>query len=119
MTESKNESPSTSETPRVSENDSLMGVFLGMFWLLWGNIILVSMAVKISQQHTFSTYDIIYWVTVALLAITRYCDIKFFKGITIRGSQATMKHWRKYILYLLLASVVLWILANGLSVLKK
>jgi hypothetical protein len=116
MSESKNESHSQPENPPVQEKNSIIRTYIGMFWLLWGNIILVSMAIKITQKQTFlSVYDLIYWVNVILLAILRYCDIKYFKGITATGSQATMVHWRKYITYLLLVSAALWIFANGLT----
>jgi hypothetical protein len=120
MSESKNESISKLEYLPVYENNSVMRVYVGMFWLLWGNIILVSMAIKITQKQTFlSIYDNIYWVIVVLLAITKYCDIRYFEGIPTKGTPATMVHWRKYVMYLLLVSAGIWLLASGLSVLKE
>lgn len=120
MSESKIENNFKCENLSVHQDDSLMKTFIGMFWMLWGNIFLVSMAIKISQKQTFySLYDIFYWVIVVLLAIARYCDVRFCKGVTVKSTPATMEHWRKYIKYLLLISVGLWILATGLSLFKR
>lgn len=113
MSELKNESAFMSDKPTAPENDSLLGVFVGMFWMLWGNIFVAAMAIKIVQkQASLSVYDIFYWVFVVLLALTRFCDIRYFRRFTLKGSPATMMHWRKYFKYLLFVSVGLWILAH-------
>ena len=120
MSELKNETAFRSENFPVQQDDSIMRGFVGLFWMLWGNIFLGALAIKIFQKQAFySYYDLFYWVIVVLLAITRYCDVRFYKGVTIKGAPATMAHWRKYIKYLLFISAGLWILANGLFMLKK
>jgi hypothetical protein len=92
-----------------------MSVFVSMFWLLWGNIMLAAMALKIAEQQTsFSVYDLFYWTFVVLLAITRFCDIRYYRKVTLKGSPATMKHWRKYVKYLLFVSVITWVLVHAL-----
>jgi hypothetical protein len=116
MSKSENKSNSKPENIPVQGIDSFLGLFVRLFWVLYGNIILVFLASRIPQKQTFlSIYDLLYWVIVVLLAISRYCDIKYFKGITVMGSPATLVHWRRYAKHLLLVSAGLWVLANGLS----
>ncbi|MBM4102972.1 MAG: hypothetical protein FJ263_02830 [Planctomycetes bacterium] len=120
MSKSKNNSISTSGNAPTQGQDSLVGLFARIFWSLIGNIILVFLAVKIFRnQALFSISDLLYWVLVSLLALTRYCDIKYLKGITAEGLPATMTHWRKYVKYLVFISTGLWLLAHIISFLKK
>ncbi|MEN6309344.1 MAG: hypothetical protein ABFD91_16480 [Anaerohalosphaeraceae bacterium] len=120
MNESSNESAARPENSPAQGESSFLGTFVSMFWLLWGNILLGAMAIKIIQkQALLSAFDIVYWVLVMLMAISRFWDIKYCKGITIKGSRATMWHWRRYIFYLFVVAVGLWLLVNGFSVLKK
>jgi hypothetical protein len=120
MSKSKNNSISKSDNISNKGQDSLLGLFARMFWSLIGNVILFFLAVGIFQKQTMlSIFDLMYWVIVPLLAIVRYCDIKYLAGITAMGLPATMEHWRKYVKYLLLVSAGLWILAHVLSFLKK
>lgn len=120
MSKSKNNSISKSDNTPIQGQDSLIGLFARIFWSLIGNIILVFLAVKISQKQTlFSILDLLYWVMVPLLVIVRYCDIKYLKGITAMGLPATMEHWRKYVKYLVFISTGLWLLTHIISFLKK
>lgn len=121
MSDLQKQSLSNAETLPVQQDNSVVGVFISLFWLLWGNIFVVAMAIKIIQKQTFlsiSFYDAFYWTFVILLAITRYCDIRYYRKTTLKGLPATMSHWRKYTAWLFLISVSLWLLAHLLSNLK-
>ena len=98
----------------VEKYDSILGLFAKFFWTLLGNAILFFTALSILQHkgEMFYTADIVFWVTVAVLIIVRYLDIKFWNGLTVTGLPASMAHWRKYTIILLICSTAIWIGAH-------
>ncbi len=98
----------------VEKYDSILSLFAKFFWTLLGNAILFFTAVSIflHKGEMLHTADIVFWVTVAALIIVRYLDIKFFNGLTATGLPASMTHWRKYTVVLLICSAVIWVLSH-------
>jgi hypothetical protein len=98
----------------VEKYDSILGLFAKVFWTLLGNAVLLFTLISIFQHkgEILHTADIVFWVTVAALIIARYLDIKFFNGLTITGLPASMTHWRKYAVVLLICSTVIWVLSH-------
>ncbi len=94
--------------------DSIFSLFVRVFWMLLGNAIFLLAAISISRHkgETFHTADIIFWGTAVALIFVRYLDIKFYNGLTTTGQPASMVHWRKYAILLLICSTVIWILAH-------
>jgi len=94
--------------------DSLFGLILRVFWMLFGNAILCVSAVYILHLKGvfFHTADVVFWVTAAALVLARYLDIKFYTSLTATGEPASMTHWRKYAVVLLICSTVIWVLAH-------
>jgi hypothetical protein len=114
MTESKANFPSSK-----SSNKSVHGQERGssslarIFWMLIGNVILFFLAMSIYQKHAIlSSFDLAYWVIVLLLIVIRYCDIKYLGGLTGKGEPASIAHWRKYVMFLLLIAAGVWLLAH-------
>jgi hypothetical protein len=50
-----------------------------------------------------------------LLIVARYVDITRFKGDTAYGEPATLAHWRRYALSLLVGSIVVWVVIHGIG----
>jgi hypothetical protein len=50
-----------------------------------------------------------------LCILARYLDIAYFHGETANGTPATMRDWRRYVVLLVLASLVIWITAHSLT----
>ena len=99
----------------VEKYDSILGLFAKFFWTLLGNAVLFFTAISILQHkgEILHTADIVFWVTVAVLIIVRYLDIKFWNGLTVTGLPASMAHWRKYVAILLICSATVWIILHA------
>jgi hypothetical protein len=59
--------------------------------------------------------DVIYWTLVLLMLVARYVDIVRFRGVTAYGEPATMVHWRRYALGLIVGSISVWVLMHGIA----
>jgi len=89
-------------------------LFLRLFWMFVGNMVLgVSALLIVQTGASFSPIDILYWLTVPLLVAARYADICWFKGATAYGEPASMAHWRRYTIGLLLFSAGAWLAVHG------
>jgi len=90
------------------------GLVVRMIWLLAGNAALFILAILIFQRRGFSALDVGFWAIVATLVLLRYMDITRLKGLTSNSEPATLRHWRMYVIRLLLASATMWGLAHGI-----
>jgi hypothetical protein len=110
------------DTP-LHNQESGLGTFARIFWILIGNAVLLFMALAIFQRHapffSFAAIDLAYWITVLLLVVIRYCDIKYLGGLTTKDEPATIVHWRKYVMFLLLIAAGLWLLVHAASLFHK
>jgi hypothetical protein len=89
-------------------------LFLRLFWMFLGNIVLgVSALLIVKAGASFSPIDILYWLTTSLLVAARYVDISWFKGDTAYGEPASMTHWWHYTIGLLLLAAGAWLAAHG------
>jgi len=97
------------------EKDSGVGaLFLRLFWMVLGNMVLGVSALLIAQGGaSFSLIDLVYWLTIPLLVAARYVDISWFKGNTAYGEPASMAHWRRYTVGLLLSAIGAWLAVHG------
>ena len=100
--------------------DSIFSLIVRVFWMLFGNVILLVSAALIFQRKDwkFHTADMIFWVTATALVLARYLDIKLYNGLTA-GEPASMSHWRKYAAVLLICSAVVWVLLHAIRCLNK
>jgi len=87
-------------------------------WLLIGNVILFFLAVSMVVNKAGITCDYAYWITVVALIGIRLLDIKKFAGETTDFEPATIVHWRKYTIKLILFALLVYILAKGLTYLN-
>jgi hypothetical protein len=110
----------TSEVSAVNKEQqgttSVLGLFLRLFWMFLGNAALGVCALKIlvDRGAPFTVADIVYGACVPLLIIARYLDITRFNGYTAYLERATMAHWRRYSLGLLLGAATVWLLLRGI-----
>lgn len=101
--------------PSDSPQQRAGGCLTRLCWMAFGNVALLVSAILIAKNHEthFSAIDVIFWVIVAGMLVARYADIKWLQGQTADGStQATMSHWRRYVVLLLVIAVVVWALAH-------
>lgn len=99
-----------------SSQQHLGGCLTRLCWMMLGNAALVFVGVAIAWKRAGipSWADAVFWAIVVGLIVVRYLDISRFGGQTADGREtATMRHWRRYALLLVGASVILWGVAHG------
>jgi hypothetical protein len=84
------------------------------------NVMLAACALFIVQNHTgfFWVADAVYWAIVGSLLAARYVDIRYLRGTTADGEPATMVHWRRYAVTVILISVCLWLVMHAIAFLR-
>jgi len=109
------------QSPEAAGSSSVLGLALRLFWMIIGNVVLAFSGLYIllpGRESLFSVADISYGAVIPLLIATRYADIAKFRGATAYGEPATMAHWRRYALGVLVISVVAWLLLHGIAYLR-
>ena len=98
--------------------DSVLGLFLRLYWMMLGNGVLVIAAV----------YPIVYPQTPAVLSLAgfgfgvvaliaaRFVDIRYCGGQTADGSPADLEDWRRYVRVLVPSALLLLGVAWGIHV---
>jgi hypothetical protein len=88
----------------------LGGCLTRLYWMLFGNValILCAGAIVAHRGSFLSLADIAYWLIAATVGVVRFVDIRRFGGRTAAGEPATAAHWRRYLLFLIVASSVVW-----------
>ncbi len=105
------------EPQTLDKQSTAAGVLARLFWMLFGNALLAFSLIFIlhNQGGFLHTADGVFWVTVAVLVLVRYLDIRFCNGLTAAGTPASSRHWIKYVIILLVASTTAWILAHAVN----
>jgi len=103
------------QNPQPSVNsESGGGCLPALVRLTWifGGIALLYCALFIAQRKGPVIADLILLILTLGLILVRYIDIRYLKGETRDNQPATMKHWRRYALMVLIASGFLYALAK-------
>ena len=89
--------------------DSVLGLFLRLYWMLGGNAILaIAAAYPLSHTETpvLLTLTVCCLISISMIA-ARYVDIRACDGQTVDGDLADFGHWKRYAMILLPVSVLL------------
>jgi len=99
------------------KHDPPAGCLLRIFWMMIGNVMLLSCAYGIVQHRSgmLSIADAFYWAVVGSLLAARFIDIRDFCGTTAEGGPATMAHWRRYAVLLGVVATALWFVLHGIA----
>jgi hypothetical protein len=90
-------------------------VLARLFWIMGGNAVLLFCALYISLgKATFAVY-LIYVLATISLVVVRFIDIKYFMGETLNGERASLSHWGRYALRLLIFAGIIFIAARILA----
>lgn len=111
--------PQSRQFGSEAEPIGCLSLAVRMIWLMGGNLALFMLAILVFHKHTFSAFDIAFWAIVAALILIRYIDISRLKGLTSNSEPATLKHWRMYVVKLLVGSTAVWGLAHGIPYLTS
>ncbi len=94
-------------------NAGCLSLIVRLTWMVVGNGLLFFTAIFIAQQRAGVILDILFWGAVAGLVLTRYIDITIFHGQTAENEPATLHHWRRYALLLIVVAAGIWVVAHG------
>ena len=99
------------------KHDPPAGCFLRLFWMMIGNIVLLLCVYSVIQHRSsvLSIADAFYWAIVGSLLAARYVDIRYLHGTTADGDPATIAHWRRYAVFLVLIATGLWLVAHAIA----
>lgn len=103
------------QPPSQPQDQSPVGCLARLVWMLAGNLALVVVAFLIYESAGWSIADLAYWLIIALMIGARYIDIARFEGTTINDEPATMAHFKRYLLIVLLAGAAVFALVWALG----
>jgi hypothetical protein len=111
----------TQRDQTVDKQGGFLSILARLFWMAIGNVVLVMACVSILQHRgpMFYTADVVFWITVPVLILVRYLDIRLWDGQTAMGTPASMGHWRRYSILLLACSTAVWALCHAVSYLSS
>lgn len=92
-------------TPATEHQGCLSGI-LRLYWMAFGNLLLLFAAVSSAKEPSAMGRLGLFLFSVAALLAVRLIDIRAFAGQTSEGEPATMAHWRRYAIRLLVFSAV-------------
>lgn len=87
-----------------------VGCLIRSLWMFAGNGLLAYLLFSVvhNPSQPATRTGLAYAATVLAMILIRYADIRFMHGETADGQPATTKHWRRYSIGLLAASLALW-----------
>ena len=88
-----------------------LSIVVRLTWI-FGASFLVFGAIFIVQGKAPGLADAILWLVALGLIIARFVDIKYLKGETSDNKPATLKHWRRYSVIVLIVAGLLYLLAK-------
>jgi hypothetical protein len=106
----------SSQKPKKSEG---LGCFVRMLWMGAGPIALLLSFFIIAREHSKEIApvwaDYLYLGIILLMIVIRYVDIRSLDGRTAANQPATMRHWWRYVLLVLLIGFACLVGAHALS----
>jgi hypothetical protein len=105
--------PPSSSNPPQTESTPPISVFIRLYWMLAGHLAIGVTGVMILSNNFQPAILLhgIYFFAAIMCIVTRYIDIRFFKGLTGEYEPATMAHWRRYSLIVAAYAIPLWTIA--------
>lgn len=93
------------------------GFLLRLFWMAFGNLLLLYLAGSIMRDSVWalSSRDLAYWLTVVALVVARYVDVARYEGLTISSEPATQAHVRRYAVGLFVIAMFVWAGAQSIK----
>lgn len=86
----------------------LTALALRVVWIILGPAMLFALAMLIVQHRGSWMVEVGYGAALVLVLTARYVDISRFDGTTDTGEPATMEHFHRYAVRLILIAAALW-----------
>jgi len=89
------------------------GALARAYWMLVSNVPLMFLLVAIGSRKFASPVgpSIAYFLVALSVIVVRYADIRYWNGTTADDKPATMAHWRRHTLILIIGSSCAWLVA--------
>jgi hypothetical protein len=103
--------------PTPSATPAPAGCLLRLFWMLIGNAIVYALLAMIAMNRVPfpSPFDAVVWVTVVLILVARRIEITRWAGQTASGEPATLAHWRRFAVIVVLVTAAASLLAHAIG----
>lgn len=98
-------------TGKPESRSGCLSVLVRLSWIFGGSLLLF-FAFYVAKDKAPGQADIFFWTFTIVLILVRFLDIKFFSAETMDNKPATLKHWSRYSILLLVVSVILYALAK-------
>jgi hypothetical protein len=96
------------------------GCLIRLGWTLLGSVALFFSAVAIAYHGgLLSVADGVFWGTVAACIVLRYVDVRMAGSQTVMGGPATLSHWRRYVVFMIVVGAAVWGLAHAVAYLSE
>jgi len=105
--------------PSAAAADGNASTLLRLGWMLAGNAALAVLATMIlaGPAWTMTAKDLLYWLVVAAVIALRYVDVFRHHGQTADGAPATPRHFRRYVIGLLVVAAFVWTCCHSFQLL--
>ena len=99
-----------------TENDDVAARMVRLTWKVLGNFLLVILLLLIivGSHESRAVLDVVFWIAVAGLIVTRYVDISVYHGHTEENEPETMRDLARYAIKLIAAAGLFWVLAHAI-----
>jgi hypothetical protein len=93
---------------------SVSVILARVMWTLLGPALAGLAALAIAMRGTgwLTPMDAFYGIVIALMISGRWVEQRSGSATTVTGSPATIHHFHRYVIILLLVSAVVWVVAN-------
>lgn len=103
--------PNQQVPAKPESSGGCLSILVRLIWI-FGVSLLVFGAIFIIQGKAPDLADAIFWLFTLVLILVRYVDIRYLKGETSDNKPATLKHWRRYSVMVLIGAGLLYLLAK-------
>ena len=98
-------------TAKPDLRSGCLSVLVRLAWIFGGSLLLF-FTFYVAQDKARGQADLFFWIFTIVLILVRFLDIKFFSAETMDNKPATLRHWRRYSILLLIVSTALYALAK-------
>lgn len=103
-------SPTVSAAPGAGS-----GALVRLGWMMGGplTMLIAGFTILNTPAWTFTVRDALFWFGAVIALALRYLDFARFQGQTSNGDSATMVHFRRYAVGLMVVATIGWALAQA------
>lgn len=100
-----------------AEYDSIFTLLARVYWAGFGPVLLLLSLATVGQgpSRWLTAADVVYFVLLALLPLSRWLEFSLGKGQTADGKPVTLNHLRTYSAVVVVCGFLAWVLAKAIG----